>query len=558
MTKKDISKEMDSMSDREYKPRRAERAQQSTSANAPHPAERSRSGGSTQSRPAAGAARKGGSGNGGGPSNRTSGKKRKGGYSLAGAIITAVMLVLTIAFDVFLAQTKLLPAKYLVLLALVLFLLVVIIAMLVADHRKRGRFSAGVVLSVLVALLLIFATAAIAKGVGTLSSITGGNTETTHVGIYVQVDDPAQDLNDAAGYTFGIMTELDRENVDKTLDQLNQDLNTSVRTAEYAGLAELVDGLFNGETGAIILNDAYLEIISEMEGYEDVESRLRELTKIQVESEIKQPTSTQDSKPEHVFTMFISGIDSRNGLTAKSRSDVNILATVNTETHQVLLISTPRDYYVPLSISNGVPDKLTHAGIYGIDVCMDTIGMIYDIDVDYYFRVNFEGFEDIIDSLGGVDVYSDYAFTSSNGNHTFKVGMNHMTGEEALGFVRERYAFAEGDRQRGKNQIAVIKGVINKALSPEILTSFTSLMDAVEGSFETSMPYDEIAAIVRDQLNNGGDWNIVTYSVDGTGASKKPYSMSTNAYVMIPDETTVETAKDMIDQVCNDEIITES
>lgn len=541
------------MSEREYVPRRADRQRSGGNSNSGSARGNGRSSAPASSRgSASGSARSNGSGDNGNQRR----KKRNGGVSGAGLIIAAAMLVLTIVFDVFLAKTKLLPTKYLLLLAIMLFLVVVIIALLVVDQRRRGRFWSGVVISILMTLLLLFATFAIAKGVGTLNSITGNRTEIAHVGVYVMTDDPAQDLTDAAGYTFGILAELDRENVDKTVEQINSDLNTSIQTTEFTGLSELIGGLYAGQVGAIILNDAYLEVISETEGYEDVESRIRELTKVQVETQIQQGTS-EDDKPDHVFTMFISGIDSRNGLTAKSRSDVNILATVNTQTRQVLLISTPRDYYVPLSISNGVPDKLTHAGIYGIDVCMDTIGMIYDINVDYYFRVNFEGFEDIIDSLGGIDVYSDYAFTSTHGNDTFQVGMNHMTGEEALGFARERYAFAEGDRQRGKNQMAVVRGVINKALSPEILTSFSSLMDAVQGCFETSMPYDEIAAIVRQQLDKGGDWNIVTYSVDGTGDSKKPYSMSTNAYVMIPDEATVQIAKDLVDQVCNDEIITE-
>ena len=245
-------------------------------------------------------------------------------------------------------------------------------------------------------------------------------------------------------------------------------------------------------------------------------------------------------------------------MTAKSRSDVNILATVNTDTHEVLLVSTPRDYFVPLSISNGAPDKLTHAGIYGIDVCMDTLGMLYDIDINYYFRINFGGFVKVIDALGGITVNSDYEFDSKNilGYH-FNQGANYVNGEQALVFARERYAFSEGDRQRGKNQMAVIKGVIDKALSPEILTSYSSILSSLDGCFGTNITYEEIAQLLQQQLTNGGSWTIVSYSVDGTGATEKPYSMSQNAYVMVPDYNTVDKAKSLMQKVRDGEVITQ-
>ena len=247
--------------------------------------------------------------------------------------------------------------------------------------------------------------------------------------------------------------------------------------------------------------------------------------------------------------------EERGSIQARSRSDVNILAHVNTKTRQVLLVSTPRDFYVPLSISDGVPDKLTHAGIYGVNVSKDTLGMLYGIDIDYYFRVNFEGFEEIIDSLGGVTVDSEYSFTV--GSHSFREGENDLNGKEALIFARERYSLPGGDRQRGKNQMAVIQGVINKVLSPEILKNYTSVLEAVEGNFETTVPYELVAELVRGQLEKGGSWDIITYSADGRGDSQIPYSMSVYAYVMIPDQDTVDRAKNMIQAMENNETITQ-
>ncbi len=235
-----------------------------------------------------------------------------------------------------------------------------------------------------------------------------------------------------------------------------------------------------------------------------------------------------------------------------SRSDVNILATINTETKQVLLLSTPRDYYVPLSISNGAEDKLTHAGIYGVDVCMDTLEMLYGVNVDYFFRVNFSGFEDIINSLGGVNVYSEQSFSTEN--YSYTEGYNYMDGAKALEFVRERYAFADGDFQRGRNQLALIQGVMDKMLSADMLMNYNSVLDAVAGSFETSIPYDVLSGIVRDQLSSGGSWNIVSYSVSGYGDMQTTYSAG-YASVVIPDESTVETAKELINQVYAGETI---
>ena len=273
------------------------------------------------------------------------------------------------------------------------------------------------------------------------------------------------------------------------------------------------------------------------------------------ETEAKAEENTNDGS---IYTIFISGFDSRSGLVAKRRSDSNIIATVNTATSQVLLVSTPRDYFVPLSISGGQRDKLTHAGIYGINVCMDTLGMLYNEDINYYFRINFAGFEQLINALGGVTVYSDYDFDSKNetGYH-FKQGENYLNGEQALVFSRERYAFKEGDRQRGKNQMAVIKGVSNKALSPELLKNYSSVLSSIQGCFETNNSYEEIARLLQQQLNNGGDWNIVSYSVNGTGDTQKPYSMSQKAYVMIPDESTVQKAEAMMKKVRDGETVSQ-
>ena len=259
------------------------------------------------------------------------------------------------------------------------------------------------------------------------------------------------------------------------------------------------------------------------------------------------------------FVIYLSGVDTRGELTEKARSDVNILAVVNPQTKQVALINTPRDYYVDLAGTNS-KDKLTHAGLYGVETSMATLGNLYGVNVEHYIRINFAGFISIIDAVGGVDVYSDQAFTSvgSPGYYdptTFAEGWNHLDGKSALAFARERHAFASGDIQRGINQMKVIDAMANKLKSPTVLMSFSKLMDAVSDCFVTSLSQEQISALVRMQLSDLANWDIQSYSVTGSsGKSSQCYSAKGQSlYVMKPDESSVTQAKELIASVLGGE-----
>ena len=460
---------------------------------------------------------------------------KKIGKHIPGLIVMLVVLATAVVFVGMLLNMKVIPTKFIAVISLVMLILVLIVGALVWNADKKIRFVLGVLIAAILGAAFILGSMYVYQTHSALADISGVNTEVTEVGIYVRADDSADSIAATADYVYGVLTDLDRENSDKAIQEVDSEAGKSVKVQEFAGLTELVDGLLNGQTGAIVLNSAYLSVIEEMDGYSDVSSRIRELTVKKVETTIEPQQTEQKSEDSAdkgtVYTIFISGIDSRSGLVAKSRSDSNIVATVNTDTHQVLLVSTPRDYFVPLSISGGQKDKLTHAGIYGINVCMDTLGMLYNEDINYYFRINFAGFEQLIDALGGITVYSDYEFDSKN-----EVG----------------YHFNQGE-----NQMAVIKGVINKALSPELLKNYSSVLSSIQGCFETNISYEEIAGILQKQLNNGGDWNIVSYSVNGTGDTQKPYSMSQKAYVMIPDESTVQKAEEMMKKVRDGETVSQ-
>lgn len=250
--------------------------------------------------------------------------------------------------------------------------------------------------------------------------------------------------------------------------------------------------------------------------------------------------------PEGSFVVYLSGADTWGAASTKARSDVNILAVVNTNTHNMLLVSTPRDYYVPLPHAKGVKDKLTHAGIYGINSSVETLAALYGVNINYYMRMNFTGFVGIIDSLGGVDVYSDSTFRVDE-NFAYVTGVQHMSGIEALAFARERHAVAGGDVARGIHQMEVIKSVVNKCTDVSILYNYANVMNSVSGCFVTDMPKDTMASLVRMQLNDMRGWNISSVSASGTGAYKKTYSISNmNVYVMVPDDNSVQNIKNLI------------
>ena len=306
--------------------------------------------------------------------------------------------------------------------------------------------------------------------------------------------------------------------------------------------------LKKGKVGAVILNDAYVGMFADVEGYAWIATDLRKITSVEHEVDIEEESVVPDNVPE-TFVMYLSGIDTYGGISARSRSDVNILAVVNTREKKILLLSTPRDYYVDYSVTGGAKDKLTHAGIYGIEASIDALERLYDIQVDYYLRVNFSGFVDIIDALGGVDVHSEYEFTVDP-IKTYHVGENHLTGLEALAFARERYSFPDGDYQRAKNQMEVIRAVIAQCASGSLLKNYASVMNAVTGSFETNMPNNQIASLVRMQLADMAQWEITSYTSTGTGMYAETFSMPGQPLSVIePDPASVEEAKRLIEEL---------
>ena len=463
----------------------------------------------------------------------------------AGITLAAIQLFITIIFIREVVLLNVLSIGIAVGIGVALLGLEIVCFLMMEKYPKRRSFVfriISIVLSIIMAVAVFYSW----RTRNALSKVASNNVDITSVSAYVKKDDPATSMEDAKGYEFGILQGMDRKNTDKAVKQAEEALGSKLKTHEYKSLTELADGITTGKIKALMINDGYLSLYSDLEGYEGFPKEIKKISQYKIKNVIKKTESADITKP---FVMYISGIDTYGKVGTVSRSDVNILATVNPQSGQMLLINTPRDYYVPLSISKGVKDKLTHSGIYGIECSRDTLGMLYDEKVNHYFRLNFSGFQGMIDALDGVDVESDVAFSSFG--YDFKVGTNHLNGKQALAFARERHAFASGDNQRGKNQMKVIDAVVRKVQSPSILKNYLGVLDNLNGTFETDLSYDQLTDLVKNQTKNGTKWNVSSYSVTGTGAkSSNTYSMpGQNVYVMNPDKDMVKKGADLIDSV---------
>ncbi|MBQ5978088.1 MAG: LCP family protein [Oscillospiraceae bacterium] len=485
-----------------------------------------------------------------------------------------VLIAVSVLFAYYVYRSQLIPAR-LLLLALILYIIVLCLLVLLVFRSKQSFLVIlGGVLCLLLCVVLLASTMYFNRAVNAAQTITTTKTEVSTVSVYMLSEKTDDSTALSTDLTYGILKEQDRANTDKVISKLEEELGSTLITKSFDSTSGLINALLDQDVDAIIVNSAFLQLFNEVEGYENLASQLREIHKVQVITEKKEdhPSPAQNTKPVSStpnpekdteiapFIVYISGIDTRGTeMIEKSRSDVNVLAVINPNTHQILLLTTPRDYYVTLQFDgyqSYIKDKLTHAGMYGVQVSMDTLGLLYDIDVDYYFRVNFTGFVDIVNALGGVTVDSEKEFWEEYGgrDYHFLEGPNQLNGEDALVFVRARKNI--GDQQRGRNHMSFIKAVIDKATSSDMLTNFDNIVKSVEGSFETSMPYELIRDLVKKQIESSPDWNIVSYNVTGDGASANVYSMDIDVFVFLPDIRTVNTAKELIQQVLNGEILT--
>jgi LCP family protein required for cell wall assembly len=462
---------------------------------------------------------------------------------------------------------NILPVLYTVLAGagLLLLLLIEFILFYIGKKHLYIRRVIGCVLSACLIVCCILASSMMVKAGNTMRKISK-TIVTDTVSAYVLADDPAETLADASGYLFAITENYDLEHTQAAIDEINATTGTTIRTQSYSDMFAMVQALYDHEVGAIIMNVAYVDVIESVEGFENFSEETKTLYDHEIESaatDNRTGSGTGDGTRDITkdpFVMYISGSDTRTFTLATSRSDVNILAVVNPTTKQVLLINTPRDYYVEISIASGSRDKLTHCGIYGIDCSMDTLGNLYDETVDYYAQINFSGFQTLVDAIGGITIDSEKGFYCSEGGYYISQGTNYLSGTVALSYVRERKAFSDGDLARGRHQMKAIQAIIDKVCSgTTVLTNYSAILDSMEGMFATNMTSEEMASLVRMQLMDLASWDVKTFSVSGTGSSQTTYSMPTKrSYVMYPDEAQVSYASSLVDKVMAGERLTDA
>lgn len=344
-------------------------------------------------------------------------------------------------------------------------------------------------------------------------------------------------------------TSADESNINALIANIKSEKGVELTVDPVDSYQSAYENLINGSSQAMVLNSSYSSLLEL--SYNDYESNLKTIYTYKIKKAIEDTAKTTD---KNVFNIYISGIDTSGAVSTVSRSDVNLILTVNMNTHKILMTTTPRDSYVRIPDGGADQyDKLTHAGIYGIETSVKTLENLYDIPINYYARLNFTSFVKLINALGGVTVYNDQAFTSLNGNYNFGVGnINLTSGEEALGFVRERYSLEHGDYDRGNNQLKVIQAIVEKLTSFQSVSNYSDVISTLQDSIQTNMPLNTMMSLVNEQLDSGKTFIFSSQEVTGTGSTGQltSYAMPNASLYMIQlDDASVAKASQAIKNV---------
>lgn len=472
------------------------------------------------------------------------------------SILLSVVLVISSFYLLYqVIRLNVLPSKFLFPLTIGVVVLDAIFILLLI------YFSKNVVSKIVCIVLTLFICVAscmggyyISKTKSALSNITNVAKHAKNtVSVIVKESSSIKNKSQLNGVSVGSLR-LNEQGSKKVLKELSGE-GIVLNQTEYDSMTALLEAFYNGEVDSIIINESSRSQILDMETYSNFDSNTRVV--YQTSYKVKNndsATSVSDitSKP---FNVLISGSDTRGGFDENGRSDVIMIATVNPKTHTILLTSVPRDFYVTTACDagdgcmQGALDKITHTGIHGTNTTKRTVEQLLGIEINYTFKVGFDTVTKLVDTLGGVDVYVEPGYAVHNEYINVKEGVNHLYGEEALEYARERYAYAEGDRQRTKNQQQVLMGIVKEATKPSVITNYAAIMDTMANTFSTTMSNEEITDLIKYQLNNNPTWKMEQYMVDGTGDTLMCAELGDAASVMVPDQSTVKMAKDKINAV---------
>lgn len=480
----------------------------------------------------------------------------KSKFSKVLSILLSVVLVISSFYLLYqVIRLNVLPSKFLFPLTIGVVVLDAIFILLLI------YFSKNVVSKIVCILLTLFICVAtcmggyyISKTQNVLSNITNVAKHAKNtVSVIVKESSSIKNKSQLNGVSVGSLR-LNEQGSKKTLKELSSE-GIVLNQTEYDSMTALLEAFYNGEVDSIIINESSRSQILDMEAYTNFDSNTRVV--YQTSYKVKNndsATSVSDitSKP---FNVLISGSDTRGGFDENGRSDVIMIATVNPKTHTILLTSVPRDFYVTTACDagdgcmQGALDKITHTGIHGTNTTKRTVEQLLGIEINYTFKVGFDTVTELVDVLGGVDVYVEPGYATTNSLYSVHEGINHLNAEQALAFARDRYSYTEGDRQRTKNQQQVLMGIVKEATKPSVITNYAAIMDTIANTFSTTMSNEEITDLIKYQLNNNPTWKMEQYMVDGTGDTLMCAELGDAASVMVPDQSTVKMAKDKINAV---------
>ena len=476
--------------------------------------------------------------------NKRSKRARSGKVKRSINIALLTIYVLLGGFLLFLIfRHNILAFRYLNVITAAVVILVALASLLLIIYRKAEKFTIFfLTLAILMSSVSFFA---LQQFVGFTSHINStSNYSEYSMSVVVLKDSDVHNVTQLDSVTGP--TDTDNDNIQKLIADIKTSQSKELTVEQSTSYLAAYKSLVSGEAKAIVLNSVFENIIESE--YPDYASKIRKIYTKNITKEVAAPKVSKNKS----FNVYVSGIDTYGLISSVSRSDVNILMTVNRDSKKILLTTTPRDSYVPIADGgNNQKDKLTHAGIYGVDSSIHTLENLYGVDINYYVRLNFTSFLKLIDLLGGVDVYNDQEFTSRHGKFHFPVGNVHLDSEQALGFVRERYSLADGDRDRGRNQQKVIVAIIQKLTSTEALKNYSDIIQGLQDSLQTNMPIETMMDLVNTQLESGGSYKVNSQDLKGTGRMGLPsYAMpDSNLYMMEIDDSSLAAVKSAIQDV---------
>ncbi|NLD20007.1 MAG: LCP family protein [Clostridiales bacterium] len=462
-------------------------------------------------------------------------------------IVIGIQVLVSIFFMITLFALNVLPAGYMVGMIFVLLLMAAALALWIKKSKGKKTKLIPKITSIVLSILIVIGGIYIIKGSSFLNVITGADTQTNAMAVIVMEDSKYEELSDLKGKKYGIGSEPDK-NVDITMKEIKRQQG-ALYVERAADMQALADALYAGTVDAVVVNEAYKSMLEV--NHKKFDSETRVIWRYRITEGIKDEADHVDVTSDP-FNIYISGIDTIGPVSTVSRSDVNMILTVNPVTREILMTGIPRDYYVTLP-SYGQKDKLTHSGIYGINESIATIESFMGIDINYYARVNFTSVKEIVNALGGIKVYSDRDLELEiNYEKVYiKKGVSKMDGRTALRFARERYSYVEGDAHRVQNQQAVVKGIIRKVTSPSVIKSYSKILKATGECMETSMKAKDLQGLAKMQLSQGGKWHMIGNQVSGIeDMSSECYSMpETELCVIVPDGASIAKAAEYINKV---------